>query len=1051
MALNFASRVGVDDMVMLTDISNSGIAANLKKRYEKDQIYTYIGHVLISMNPYKQIQGLTSERTLGDYRGKSRIELPPHVYAVADDMYRTMLADIESQCVIISGESGAGKTEASKLIMQYIANNCGRSADVMRVRDIIMDSNPLLEAFGNAKTIRNNNSSRFGKYMEIQFDRGGDPRGGRISNYLLEKSRVVYQNRDERGFHIFYMLLNGADAQMKDELRLLDASSYFYLNQGGCFTVDGMDDRQEFQDVMHAMDTMGFIPAEKSEIFRILAAILWLGNIQFGESNDQAYVANDDCLTLFAWLMQTEVEICRKSLCTRTIQTGTGGRSARTSTYAVPQNAAGAVYSRDALAKAMYSRLFDYIIARVNQSLGWSAGDLTILGILDIYGFEIFDVNGFEQLCINYVNEKLQQIFINLTLKEEQEEYAREQIKWEPIEFFNNKICCDLIESKQGPIGIFTLLDDTCNFPQGTDEKFLAKLGEHHGSHAHFQMGGRPNSFIIKHYAGEVEYQVEGMCDKNRDTLYNDLINLAQATASPLLPQLFPESATADDKRRPTTAGFKLKSSCQQLVSALSTCHPHYIRCIKPNDKKAANTFTDARVAHQVKYLGLLENVKVRRAGYAYRQVYDKFFYRYAICTEGTWPPEKFQGRWKEGCVAIIQSLGPQPTNGKSVFETGSTKIFIRAPETIFSLEEIREQKTYTYANRIQRFFLKYANEYYLFLLRKSGNDALRGKKDRRRLSLERPFTGDYISYRENFQLKGICGKDVKMYFADVCEHIDGGKKFRRILVVTANAVHIIELGANKDKLTKKTKPFVYMEMGRINANDLSKLTLSTLADNFIMLSGTPGTEEFLIENNKKTELIAMLYKLKPGVNTTFADIIMANGKKPGKQTKYQFLPDTKGTAPEGGVYKSKKVVVPVGLGRDAYPNLVEPPQPTKTQDSYRPAGSASGLSSRPAPGPVGFGGGAPKGFGAPPPTANSYAASNDDDWDTPAPASPKKMMPAPMKKGPGGPMGPKKGPGGPGPGGLKKGPPMGGPKKGFAPPAGGGGGGGGRPVPPGM
>ena len=963
-------------------------------------------------------------------------------------MYRTMLSELESQCVIISGESGAGKTEASKLIMQYIANNCGRSADVMRVRNIIMDSNPLLEAFGNAKTIRNNNSSRFGKYMEIQFDRGGDPRGGRISNYLLEKSRVVYQNNDERGFHIFYMLLAGADAQMRDEFRLTDPRNYFYLNQGNCFTVDGMDDRAEFQDVVTAMDTMGFIAQEKTEIFRILAAIMWLGNITFGENNETAFVQNDDCLQLCAWLMQTEVEICRNALCTRTISTGTGGRSARTSTYAVPQNQAGATYSRDALAKAMYSRLFDYIIMRVNQSLGWSTGDHNILGILDIYGFEIFDVNGFEQLCINYVNEKLQQIFINLTLKEEQEEYAREQIKWEPIQFFNNKICCDLIEAKQNPIGIFTLLDDTSNFPQGNDEKFLAKLAEHHSQHAHFQMGGRSNSFIIKHYAGDVEYQTTGMVDKNKDTLYNDLINLAQATASPLLPQLFPESATADDKRRPTTAGFKLKTSCQELVAALSTCHPHYIRCIKPNDKKAANTFTEERVNHQVKYLGLLENVKVRRAGYAYRQVYDKFFFRYAICTDSTWPPEKFQGRWKEGCVQILNSLGPQPTNGKSAYECGSSKIFIRAPETIFSLEEIREQKTFTYANRIQRFFLKYANEYYLYLLRKSGNDAIRGKKDRRRLSLERPFTGDYISYRENFQLKGICGRDVKMYFADICEHIDAGKKIRRIVVVTANAVHIIELAANKDKLTKKTKPWVYMEVGRIFANELRQVTLSSYADNFIMLSGKAQTEDFLIENNKKTEMIAMLLKLNPSLSVQISDMMMANGKKVGKVTKYQFLPDTKGTAPEGGLYKSKKVTVPNGIGKDAYPNLVEPPQPTKTQDSYRPAGSSSGLAARPNPGPVGFGGNAaPPKFGGPPAPGPGYGDS--------APAPMKKMAPAPMKKGP--PMG---GPGGPAP--MKKGPPMGmapkkgpgGPPMGMAPKKGPGGpppAGGGRPVPPGV
>lgn len=965
-------------------------------------------------------------------------------------MYRTMLSELESQCVIISGESGAGKTEASKLIMQYIANNCGRSADVLRVRNIILDSNPLLEAFGNAKTIRNNNSSRFGKYMEIQFDRGGDPRGGRISNYLLEKSRVIYQNNDERGFHIFYMLLAGADAQMRDEFRLTDPRNYFYLNQGNCFTVDGMDDRAEFQDVVTAMDTMGFIPQEKTEIFRVLATIMWIGNITFGETNETAFIQNDDCLQLCAWLMQTEVEIFRKALCTRTIQTGTGGRSARTSTYAVPQNAIGATYSRDALAKAMYSRLFDYIILRVNQSLGWSTGDFNILGILDIYGFEIFDVNGFEQLCINYVNEKLQQIFINLTLKEEQEEYGREQIKWEPIQFFNNKICCDLIESKQNPIGIFTLLDDTCNFPQGTDDKFLAKLGEHHSQHAHFQMGGRANSFIIKHYAGDVEYNTMGMVDKNKDTLYNDLINLAQATASPLLPQLFPESATADDKRRPTTAGFKLKASCQELVAALSTCHPHYIRCIKPNDKKAANTFTEERVNHQVKYLGLLENVKVRRAGYAYRQVYDKFFFRYAICTDTTWPPEKFSGRYKEGCVQILSSLGPQPTNGKSAFECGTSKIFIRAPETIFSLEEIREQKTFTYANRIQRFFLKYANEYYLFMLRKSGNDAVRGKKDRRRLSLERPFTSDYISYRENFQLKGICGRDTKMYFADICEHIDGGKKFRRIVVVTANAVHIIELSANKDKLTKKTKPWVYMEMGRIFANELRQVTLSTHADNFIMLSGKAGTEDFLIENNKKTEMIAMLYKLNPSLSVQFSDMIMANGKKPGKVTKYQFMADPKGTAPEGGLYKSKKVVVPAGLGKDAYPNLVEPPQPTKTQDSYRPTGQPSGLAARPNPGPVGFngnngGGGAPK-YGGPPAPGNNGGGYGEPGT---APAPMKKMAPGPMKKGP--PMG----------GPMKKGPPMGGPKgpggppMGMAPKKGPGGpppaGGGGRPVPPGM
>lgn len=921
-------------------------------------------------------------------------------------MYRTMISEQESQCVIISGESGAGKTEASKLIMQYIANNCGRTSDVMRVRDIIMDSNPLLESFGNAKTIRNNNSSRFGKYMEIQFDRGGDPRGGRISNYLLEKSRVVYQNKDERGFHIFYMLLAGADASMKDEYRLLDPSNYHYLNQGACYKVEDMDDRAEFQDVLKAMDTMGFVTDEKKEIFRLLSAILWLGNIQFGEENEQSYILNEDCLTLFAWLMQSDVDSCRKALCTRTIQTGTGGRSARLSTYAVPNKAVDAVYSRDALAKALYSRLFDYIIARVNTSLGWvSQGELTILGILDIYGFEIFDNNGFEQLCINYVNEKLQQIFINLTLKEEQEEYSRENIKWEPIEFFNNKVCCDLIESKRNPIGILTLLDDTCNFPQGTDEKFLAKLNEHHSQHKHFQGSGH-NSFVIKHYAGDVGYNVEGMCDKNRDALYNDLINLSQCTSSQLIPNLFPESATADDKRRPTTAGFKLKDSCQQLVDALSKCHPHYIRCIKPNDKKAANTFTDQRVHHQVKYLGLLENVKVRRAGYAYRQLYDKFFYRYAICTDETWPPEKFQGRFKEGTVAIINSLGVQPTNGKSVFECGSNKIFIRAPETIFSLEELRERKTYTYANRIQRFFLKYASEYYIYQLKKNANDAIKGKKDRRRLSLDRQYVGDYIQYRENFQLKGIVGKDVKVHFADVVNHIKGSKKVRRILVVSANAIFIIELDKNKDKLTKKQKPFVYMEVARINIDQLSGITMSPFADNWVVLHG-PDNMDQMIENSKKTELLAMLLKLKPGVPLTFNSVIMLSGKK-GKKTKFTFVQDPK--AIEGGVYKSKKVSVPPGSGKDAYPNIVEPPPPKKVvENPYHQNSNNSSSSFTPAP-PTNFGPSsnqnniAPTPKKMPPPFGGPPVAKK---------APPKNGLP--LKKGPPGKLGkfapPKKAP----------------------------------------
>jgi myosin-1 len=998
---------------MLTKISNEGIVENLKKRYEKDIIYTYIGHVLISMNPFKLIKGLFIERTLQDYRGKYRYEMPPHVFALADDMYRTMLADEENQCVIISGESGAGKTEASKFIMQYIAAHSGKSADVARVKDIILSSNPLLEAFGNAKTIRNNNSSRFGKYMEIQFDRGGDPRGGRISNYLLEKSRVVYQTNNERCFHIFYQLLASTNSQYKNDFRLQDPSYYNYLNQGATYTVDGMNDAEEFREVEQAMDTMGFSAEEKYEIFRLLSCILWLGNVTFTQNaKDEAQIADPGVVDMFAYLFQTDAQSVTAAICTRTISTGTAGRG---SVYAVPQDAAGATYSRDALAKAIYSRLFDYIVQRVNQVLGFiDDPSYIMIGILDIYGFEIFEKNGFEQLCINYVNEKLQQIFINLTLKEEQEEYKRENIQWEPIKFFNNKICCDLIESKKDPIGMLTLLDDTCNFPKGTDEKFLGKLQEYHSQHAHFGMAQRSGCFVIKHYAGDVEYNTDGMTDKNKDTLYNDLINLAQATNSWLIPLLFPESKTADDKRKPTTAGFKIKQSIGELVEALSRCHPHYIRCIKPNDRKAANDFDNTRVEHQVKYLGLLENVKVRRAGYAFRQFYDKFFFRYAICCDKTWPPDAWSGRYKEGALAVLESLQLDPST--KPYSPGTTKIFVRAPETVFSLEELRERKTYTYANRIQRFFLKYAMDYYFYTLKKNVNDKLRGRKDRRRLSLDRPFNTDYINYRENFGLKSIVGKDVKVHFADTCYGLDKAKKVRRVLVISQQYVWFIEAQANKDKNTKKTKPFLWNAVRRIEPSQIQSVTMSTLSDNWMMIAVPPSPTETdeLFEVRKKTEVLSVLLKFNANLNVQFADQMMVTGLK-GKKVKYIWTPSPK--APEGGLYKSKKILVGPGLGRDAYPNLREPEKPVVSQtnyaDTYGSDRAARPAVNNPAPGP---------GAGKRPMPGG------------PAAGGPKKMMGGPggpKKMGGPSPGGPKKMMGGPGPGGPKKmmgGP--GGPKK---------------------
>jgi myosin I len=960
MAATFASTAGVDDMVMLTDISNSGINSNLHKRFDKNTIYTYIGHVLISVNPYKLFPVLYEDRTLKDYKGKYRYELPPHVFSLADDMYRSMLSERENQCVIISGESGAGKTEAAKRIMQFIAAVAGAGAGVEHIKQVMLDSNPLLEAFGNAKTIRNDNSSRFGKYMEIQFDIAGDPEGGRISNYLLEKSRVVTRTAKERCFHIFYQLIAGADGGMQQDLGLSGPDYFCYLNVSGVYKVDGMDDVKEWQDMMHGMNTMGIDAATQAEVFKVLAGILYLGNVFFdkGAKGEDSVPQDPQVMDMVAHLFTTDSQSLNKSLCYRQITTG-GSGARRASTYNCPNNVENAMYARDALSKAVYSRTFDWIVAQVNLALGWQQDpDYISLGILDIYGFEIFGQNGFEQFCINYVNERLQQIFIQLTLKAEQEEYAKEGIKWEDIPFFNNKICCDLIDQKRPP-GLMALLDDTCNFPKGDDEKFLGKVSEAFNSHAHLTPMVGQGQFVLKHYAGDVTYTAEGFVDRNKDILNNDLVDLATCTSSSFYAGLFPECKQQADKRRPSTAAFKIRESINALVGALEICHPHYIRCIKPNEKKQPGNYDSGLCQHQVKYLGLLENVKVRRAGYAYRQFYDKFFYRYRVCSSQTWP--NFSGDHKSGADMIMQVLNLSPGNG---YEKGNNKIFIRAPESVFSLEELRERKVYNYANQIQRFFLRFSLSNYFYQIQKGANDQVVGKKDRRRLSFERPFSGDYIGYRDNFPLKGVVeanGKE-KLVFGDRVNKYDRRMKAqRRIFLITDQAAYLISIEKNKDKdkIRRAQKPWVYEEKRRIPLAQLRSFTFSTKADNFVMMQG--GEYDTLFETRRKIELIGVLNKYASNISFQFTDNMQVAIKGGKKKYAVQFVADP--SAPDGKV-KGKKVAVAPGLDKNSAPNIPEPVS-VPTIANTDPYGGLRG------PGGGGGGGrggrgGAPRGGAAP-------------------------------------------------------------------------------------
>eukprot|EP01104_Vermistella_antarctica_P014278 TRINITY_DN445_c0_g1_i1.p1 TRINITY_DN445_c0_g1~~TRINITY_DN445_c0_g1_i1.p1 ORF type:complete len:606 (-),score=158.16 TRINITY_DN445_c0_g1_i1:126-1943(-) len=552
------------------------------------------------------------------------------------------------------------------------------STSVDKIKKIIIDSNPLMEAFGNAKTVRNDNSSRFGKYLEIQFDENSAPVGGVISTFLLEKTRVSFQQKKERNFHIFYNLLCGADAQLKNDLGInCDMSYFYYMAQSGCTSVEGVNDASDFREVTSAMDTIGMAPDEQTEVFRVLAAILHVGNIRF-QGEPPATVVDNQPLESAAFLLGVDPQFLAQALNHRQIQTG----SARSTQYNVPQNVDQASAIRDALAGCLYERVFDRLVAKLNRSMATSRFSNTF-GILDIYGFEIFEQNSFEQFCINYVNERLQQIFIDLTVRGEQKEYHDEGMKWKDIDFFDNKIVCELVDASRPP-GIMRVLDDVCRTVHAVDSdtadtKFLEKLNNACGSHAHCHVSPAVRQFTIKHYAGDVTYEVSEFVFKNKDNLYGSIVTCMQLSTNEWVLGLFPENL-ADNKSAPTTAGSKIRTSANELVKRLSACTPHYIRCIKPNDKKEPMCFTNARVEHQVKYLGLLENVKVKRAGYAYRHFTSVFLDRYGqLCDTPPASISEFTGfvgrKFKDINVA-------------EEFEEGKTKIFIKSPETIFILED---------------------------------------------------------------------------------------------------------------------------------------------------------------------------------------------------------------------------------------------------------------------------------------------------------------------------------------------------------------------------
>lgn len=867
---------GVDDMVLLTKISEEAIVENLRKRYMDDQIFTYIGPVLVSVNPFKQLPYFTNKQ-VDQYQSAASYENPPHIYALADTMYRNMIIDSEAQCVIISGESGAGKTIAAKYIMGYISQVSGGGSRVQHAKDVILESNTILEAFGNAKTVRNNNSSRFGKYVEIQFGRGGVPEGGRISNFLLEKSRVVSQSPNERNFHIFYQVCYGASPEMKKELGVANPDYYSYLNQSGVYKLEGINDAHDFQETLKAMTVMGMSEDEQTQFLRVVMGVLHMGMITFVEKGNYAVVEDEQYLEFPAYLLGLETAQLAKKLTSRVLDSKWGTHS---ESIEMQQNVEQANYIRDAWAKALYARIFDRLVSIINNAMQTTAGELNI-GILDIYGFEIFQRNGFEQFCINYVNEKLQQIFIELTLKAEQEEYVQEGIQWKAIDYFNNKVVCDLIESKVPP-GVFSVLDDICATmhatSEGVDAHLCHKLSNQIGNHPHFQLTGG-TGFIVHHYAGKVTYDADGMCEKNRDVLFPDVVLVMQSSSNAFIRSLFPENVTGTVKGRPTTAGSKIKSQANKLVDALMKCTPHYIRCIKPNETKKAHDWEEDRVKHQVEYLGLKENIRVRRAGFAYRRVFDKFLHRYAVLTKETFP--KWRGNIKEGIVHILNSVGMD----KDQYQLGKTKVFIKAPESLFLLEEMRERRYDQHARVIQKAFKKYfARQQYLKQKQKAA-DILQGRKERRRHSLNRNFVGDYIGLDHHPELRVLVGKRDRVEFAETVLKYDRRfKPVKRDLILTPKSLFLIgrekiKKGNDKGKIKEVIKR-------KIDLENISQVTTSTRQDDFIVLQVKNEYDTF-IESVFKTELLYTLdkkfrEKCQRPLNLQFSDKLEYRVKKEG-------------------------------------------------------------------------------------------------------------------------------------------------------------------------
>ncbi|XP_065415521.1 unconventional myosin-Vc isoform X1 [Chrysemys picta bellii] len=689
--------VGENDLTALSYLHEPAVLHNLKVRFvESKLIYTYSGIILVAMNPYKQLP-IYGDAIIHAYSGQNMGDMDPHIFAVAEEAYKQMARNNRNQSVIVSGESGAGKTVSARYAMRYFAT-VSKSNSNAHVEDKVLASNPITEAVGNAKTTRNDNSSRFGKYTEISFDQRHQIIGANMRTYLLEKSRVVFQSENERNYHIFYQLCASALQPEFKHLKLGHAEEFNYTRMGGNTVIEGVDDRVDMMETQKTFTLLGLKEDFQMDVFKILAAILHLGNVQMTAVGDEksSVSLEDKHLNIFCELLDLDNDKVAQWLCHRKIITAS-------ETVIKPMTKLQALNARDALAKKIYSHLFDFIVERINKALHFSGKQHTFIGVLDIYGFETFDVNSFEQFCINYANEKLQQQFNLHVFKLEQEEYMKEDIPWTLIDFYDNQPVIDLIEAK---MGILELLDEECLLPQGTDENWLQKLYNNYiNKNPFFQKPKMSNtSFIIQHFADKVEYKSEGFLEKNRDTVYEVLIDILRNSKfhlcadffqdhpvpiSPFRSTITVKSAKTvvkpPNKQFRTTVGSKFRSSLYLLMETLNATTPHYVRCIKPNDEKLPFEFDSKRVAQQLRACGVLETIRISAQSYPSRWTYIEFFSRYSILMT---QHELSLSDKKKICKTVLQRLIQDPNQ----YQFGRTKIFFRAGQVAY-LEKLRSDK----------------------------------------------------------------------------------------------------------------------------------------------------------------------------------------------------------------------------------------------------------------------------------------------------------------------------------------------------------------------